>query len=117
MFFEPSFKRWNSFDHFFEHSNECTSPQEPFFEWIYSCERSFGHFSEGSWSTRTYLSSQCELHLTIWILPQHVDVLYHLLQELEMTSASLEPPLRRNICGPVLPVPASDPQDHHSFPH
>ena len=44
QFFEPSFERWNSFEHFFEHSNECTYIQEPFFEWIYSRECSFGHF-------------------------------------------------------------------------
>ena len=55
QFFEPSFERWNSFEHFFEHSQECTYSQEHFFEWIYSHECSFGHFLEGSQSTRTYL--------------------------------------------------------------
>ena len=55
QFFEPSFERWNSFEHFFEHSQECTYSQEHFFEWIYSHECSFGHFLEGSRSTRTYL--------------------------------------------------------------
>ena len=56
QFFEPSFEQCNSFEHFFEHSQECTYSQEHFFEWIYSHECSFGHFLEGSRSTRTYLS-------------------------------------------------------------
>ena len=63
QFFEPSFERCNSFDHFLGTQTSALTLKSPFFEWIYSRERSFGHFLEGSQSTRTYLAEWTELSL------------------------------------------------------
>ena len=55
QFLEPSLEQGENWGHSFEHSKECTYSQEPFFEWVYSRECSFGRFLEGSRSTRTLM--------------------------------------------------------------
>ena len=56
QFLEPSLEQGENWGHSFEHSKECTYSQEPFFEWVYSRECSFGRFLEGSRSTRTLMT-------------------------------------------------------------
>ena len=55
QFLEPSLEQGENWGHSFEHSKECTYSQEPFFEWVYSRERSFEGFLKGSRSTGTLM--------------------------------------------------------------